>query len=361
MDSTYSHKHYRQWYYQSISLSLSGAQSSGSIGIAGNTVVMGYATTGNWEEWQVDAGYSLTDGHQQFLVNRTVSDWTRVVTYTTGEGNFIEMNNNDQTITVFNADTGTQVCVCKFPTNTIWGYFSAYRPIGAYGMIYDATFDGHCYAWNATTGALVWDWWAGPAGYNTVYNSWPFKTVELVADGKVYLNGGHTYNPPLFRGSQAYALNATTGEVVWSINSFCQSNSPVVAAADGVITLPNAYDNLLYAYGTGRSATTVEAPSAAITLGSSLVIRGTVTDQSPGKTCLGVPAAGTPAISDANMREWMNYLYGQQAMPTNATGVHVSLDVIDANNNFRHIGDAQATLLAHSASNIHQTFQANTL
>jgi hypothetical protein len=248
------------------------------------------------------------------------------------------MNNNDQTITVFNADTGQQVCVCKFPTNTIWGYFSAYRPIGAYGMIYDATFDGHCYAWNATTGALVWNWWAGPAGYNTVYNSWPFKTVELVADGKVYLNGGHTYNPPLFRGSQAYALNATTGDVIWSINSFCQSNSPVVAAADGVLTLPNAYDNLLYAYGTGLSATTVEAPSSAITLGSSLVIRGTVTDQSPGKTCLGIPAAGTPAISDANMREWMNYLYGQQPKPTNATGVNVDIYVLDANNNYRQIG-----------------------
>ena len=321
-----------------ITLSLSGAQSSGNIGISGNTVVMSYATTGNWEEWQVDAGYSLTDGHQEWLVNRTVSDWTRVVTYTSGEGNYIEMNNNDQTITVFNADTGTQVCVCKFPTNTIWGYFSAYRPIGAYGMIYDATFDGHCYAWNATTGELVWNWFAGPAGYNTVYNSWPFKTVELVADGKVYLNGGHTYNPPLFRGSHAYALNATTGDVVWSVNSFCESNSPVVAAADGVITLPNAYDNLLYAYGTGRSATTVDAPSGAITLGSSLVIRGTVTDQSPGQTCLGIPAAGTPAISDASMSDWMDYLYGQQPKPMNATGVNVDLFIIDANNNYRQIG-----------------------
>ena len=214
-------------------------------------------------------------------------------------------------------------------------------------MIYDATFDGHCYAWNATTGALVWNWWAGPAGYNTVYNSWPFKTVELVADGKVYLNGGHTYNPPLFRGSHAYALNATTGETIWSINSFCESNSPVVAAADGVLTLPNAYDNLLYAYGTGLSATTVDAPSAAITLGSSLVIRGTVTDQSPGQTCLGIPAAGTPAISDASMGDWMNYLYGQQPIPTNATGVHVSLDVIDANNNFRHIGDVTSDAYWH--------------
>jgi hypothetical protein len=118
----------------------------------------------------------------------------------------------------------------------------------------------------------------------------------------------------------------------------------VVAAADGVVTLPNAYDNLLYAYGKGQSATTVEAPSASITQGSSLVIRGTVTDQSPGKTCLGTPAAGTPAISDASMTEWMNYLYGQQPMPNNASGVSVSLDIIDANNNFRHIGTATSDI-----------------
>ncbi len=327
-----------------ISLSLSGAQSSGSIGITGDTIVLSQGVSGNWENWQIDAGYSITDGHQYFLVNRTIADWTRVVTFTIGDGYYTEKNDELQTINVFNAATGQLQCTCNYPTNTIWGYFSGYRPVSGYGMIFDATFDGHCYAWNETTGALIWNWFAGPAGYNTVYNSWPFKTVELVADGKVYLNGGHTYNPPLFRGSQAYVLNATNGNVVWSINSFCESNSPVVAAADGVVTLPNAYDNLLYAYGKGQSATTVEAPSASITQGSSLVIRGTVTDQSPGKTCLGIPAAGTPAISDASMTDWMNYLYGQQPMPNNATGVSVSLDIIDANNNFRNIGTATSDI-----------------
>ena len=43
----------------------------------------------------------------------------------------------------------------------------------------------------------------------------------------------------------------------------------------------------------------------------------------------------------------MNYLYGQQPIPTNATGVHVSLDVVDANNNFRHIGDATSDVTGH--------------
>jgi hypothetical protein len=204
--------------------------------------------------------------------------------------------------------------------------------------MFDSTFDGHCYAWNMTTGELEWDWWAGPAEYNTVYGSWPVKVIELVADGKVYLSAGHTYNPPLFRGAHIYCLNATTGELIWKILGFCQSNSPVVAAADDTLFLPNAYDNLLYAFGKGRSATTVEAPSAAITQGSSIVIRGTVTDQSPGQTCLGIPAAGTPAISDESMTPWMEYLYEQQPMPTNATGVTVVLDVIDSNGNFRNIG-----------------------
>ena len=34
----------------------------------------------------------------------------------------------------------------------------------------------------------------------------------------------------------------------------------------------------------------------------------------------------------------MEYLYEQQGMPTNATGVEVSLDTIDPNGNLVHIG-----------------------
>ena len=81
--------------------------------------------------------------------------------------------------------------------------------------------------------------------------------------------------------------------------------------------MPNAYDNRLYCYAKGLSATTVSAADTAIPEGSSVLIKGTVTDQSPGKTCLGIPAKGTPAIADASMSEWMEYLYQQQPMPTN--------------------------------------------
>src|SRR5512141_546625 len=36
----------------------------------------------------------------------------------------------------------------------------------------------------------------------------------------------------------------------------------------------------------------------------------------------------------------MEYIYEQQTKPSNATGVSVSIDAIDPNNNFIHIGDA---------------------
>ncbi len=70
-----------------------------------------------------------------------------------------------------------------------------------------------------------------------------------------------------------------------------------------------------------------------VSVGSPIAIRGTITDQSPGQTAVGVSAAGTPAISDENMTAWMTYLYLQQPMPTNVAGVPVTLYISDQNNN----------------------------
>jgi outer membrane protein assembly factor BamB len=323
-----------------ITLSVSGAQSGGNIGITGNSIILAYGTTGNWATWQIDASYDLTDGHQNFLVNRTFdAPWSRVCTYTSGNGKYAELNTEGQYIALYNAETGQLVCKCSFPNGgDLWTYLATYRPIEAYGLLYQGSFDGHVYAWNATTGALVWTWYGGSAGYDTVYGGYPCKVIEMVADGKVIINEGHTYNPPMFRGAQAVAINATTGETVWSVNSFCHSNSPVVAASDGILLLPNSYDNQVYAYGKGSSATTIDVPGTDIALGNGITVRGTVTDQSPGQTCLGIPTAGTPAISDVSMSAWMEYLYQQQPKPTNATGVPVTLSVVDANGNYRTIG-----------------------
>ncbi len=71
--------------------------------------------------------------------------------------------------------------------------------------------------------------------------------------------------------------------------------------------------------------------------GQKIVIEGTVTDQSPGQP-------GTPAISDDDMSAWMEYLHMQKLIPTDAKGVDVLLDVIDANGNFRNIGTATSDI-----------------
>jgi hypothetical protein len=105
------------------------------------------------------------------------------------------------------------------------------------------------------------------------------------------------------------------------------------AIADGYIVTLNLYDNRIYCYGKGPSATTVTAGPKVSTLGSSVLIEGKVTDQSAG-------AKGTPAMSDEDMSAWMEYMYMQQAMPANAQGVKVKLYSIDPNGNYQDIGEA---------------------
>ena len=66
-------------------------------------------------------------------------------------------------------------------------------------------------------------------------------------------------------------------------------------------------------------------------MGESVVITGTVTDQTPAQK-------DTAAISDESMGLWMEYLHQQKEFPTSATGVELMIDVVDANGNFRNIG-----------------------
>ena len=49
---------------------------------------------------------------------------------------------------------------------------------------------------------------------------------------------------------------------------------------------------------------------------------------------------GVAVASDASMKDWMGYVYQQKPLPTNFTGVEVTLSVVDANGNYRTIGTA---------------------
>jgi hypothetical protein len=216
-------------------------------------------------------------------------------------------------------------------TSFPWGTFGCYGVQSYGGMIISNQYDGVA-AYNWTNGKVVWFYqYVAEFPYSTPYQgNYPWFTgIGRVADGKLYtFNTEHTVTQPVTRGWRMHCINITNGEAIWNIDG---SMAPG-AIADGYLTASNNYDGYMYVFGKGKSATTVTAPDAAITLGNSLVIKGTVTDQSPAQP-------GTAAVSDDSMSGWMAYLHLQRQMPTNTTGVPVSIDVIDANGNYRNIGN----------------------
>jgi outer membrane protein assembly factor BamB len=312
--------------------------------ITGDVIVLQstQATSFGWGPgWLIEAGFRLGTGQQLWLVNRTYANWGRISSSVGAQnGIYVEVTLETLSLTAYDIKTGAQLWgPTPAITDDAYGTYAA-STIMAYGRVYTSTLGGKLYARNATTGALLWTFFTGSSGYETPYGNWPLLHIDAVADGKLYVLGGHEYSPPLYHGAQLYCINATTGDLIWSILDFANANSAATAMADGYLVEPNAYDNRLYCFGKGQSATTVTASPEVSAYGDSVLIKGTVTDQSPGQTCLGIPAAGTPAIADDSMSAWMEYLYEQQPMPTNATGVTVTLDVVDANGNFRSIGTA---------------------
>ena len=298
-----------------------------------------------------EAGYSAIDGHLLWgPLIRTETPWTRLSLVATAlNGVYYEFTLETMSWRAFSLTTGTQLWgpTALFANDT-YGYYSQSSMV-AYGALYMSDLGGYVYALDAKTGAPLWTFFTGSSGLESPYGEYPLLHIDVAADGKLYVQGGHTYSPPLFLGSNLWCLNATTGAVIWKISNFCINNGPNCALADGYLIEPNAYDNQLYAYGTGRSATTVSIHNNVISKGSAVLIQGTVTDQSPGQTCLGIPAAGTPAISDASMSQWMQYLYMQQPEPTNATGVPVTLTAIDPNGNTQNIGTVTSNTLGNYA------------
>ena len=190
-------------------------------------------------------------------------------------------------------------------------------------------------------GQKLWSYNTGSAGYETPYGVWTLWTFTCgtVADNKFFVPEGHMYSPPLFHNAQQLALNTTNGEVVWSIDAFDVTSAPAIS--DGIMTTLNAYDNQIYAWGKGPTAMTVTAPDVGVTTETPVVIRGTITDISAGTKQQAQAANfpyGVPCVSDASQKEWMEYVYMQQPSPTNATGVPIAINVLDANGNFRQIG-----------------------
>jgi hypothetical protein len=248
-------------------------------------------------------GFSLADGSQLWTTTRPVAEW----------------------------DTVREDTLC------------------AYGNLYCAGFDGILYCYDDKTGNLLWTYGNGGegnstyAGLETAYGHYPIF-VDVIAEGKVYLGTTeHSPGSPWYKGSEYRCINATDGTQIWTLTGWGTGMyvGQYDIVADGYFLFLNCYDMKVYSVGKGPSQLTVEAPKAAIDLGKSLIISGTVTDISAGTNQADQAARfpnGVPAVSDASQSAWMEYVYMQKPQPKNATGVPVSIDVLDSNGNYRNIG-----------------------
>jgi len=276
-----------------------------------------------------DVAFNQATGQQLWVKNRTeIYTAFFAQPQSIRDGIYIQRDEGKMVTYAYSIQTGNQLWVTE-PLPTGWGIFEYQRDI-AYGKIYTTGYTGAVRAYDATTGRLAWEYDMGSAGYETVYGTWPTYNGFTIADEKIFLsNDEHSPDSVLWRGSKLYALNTTDGTLVWSIAGMMRNP----AIADGLLTALNSYDGQVYTFGKGPSATTVTTPDAAIPLGTGVMIKGSVTDQSPGQK-------NTPAVADESMAAWMEYLYMQKPMPSDAQGVQVVLTAIDPNGNTQNIGTA---------------------
>ncbi len=231
-------------------------------------------------------------------------------------------------IHTYSIKTGDELSVTEPISSTAspWAVFS--HAWMAYGRTYIWGYDGHMRAFDGKTGARVFDFDIGSSGLETAYGSYAIYAGATIADNKVFFGTDeHSPDADLWRGSKLYAIDATTGQLKWKISGWYHYQS----ISNGYLTTVNSYNQEIVTFGKGPSAITISAPQVAVPRGTSVMISGTVTDQSPGQK-------GTPCIADEDQTAWMEYLHMQQPKPASAKGVPVTLTAIAPDGNTINIG-----------------------
>jgi hypothetical protein len=214
----------------------------------------------------------------------------------------------------------------------------------AYGKLYSVGLAGIMYAYNLQTGHTDWTYTLKDPYTEPVTGENWWGWIDLIVDGKIYIGTlEHSANSPMPRGGPYACVNATDGSEIFRINGLMRETrwggNPVMG--DSIIAGFDTYDLQIYAMGKGPSEITVSAPNLGAAPGQSVLIAGRVNDISPGTTdsriALRFPH-GVPAVSDESQSQYMLYVYKQFEMPTNTTGVPVTISVLDSNGNYRTIG-----------------------
>jgi hypothetical protein len=313
------------------------------IGTSGLTVLGGrYATTDPWTLWAISLKPE-TRGELLWIKNYTAPPGNQTMQYRTAsleDGIFIMNNKELMTYSGYSLDTGEKVWGPTEPAGAYAMYGMSCQI--AYGTLYSwPDHTGEIRAYDVKTGDFLWAFSTGSCGLEAAWDNWPGGSGSglTIADGKLYATTfEHSTTQPLYRGWIVHCVDAETGEGIWNITGLMTA----LSIADGYAVSLNCMDHQIYCFGKGQTATTVTVSPKIIANGGSILLEGTVTDQSSG-------AKDTPAISDEDMTPWMEYLYKQHPQPTDAKGVSVHLTALDPNGNLQDIGYATSNALGNFA------------
>jgi hypothetical protein len=289
--------------------------------------------------WFITAGYDAKTGAKLWgPVNQTLPLFEDISVIAARDGYYVLRNKDLNTLSCYSLTTGQKLWG---PTELMHNALSALHVFGdiAYGKVYVWDMGGNVNAVNLETGDIDWTWTRGSAGLDSpygVYELFGYRT-HAIADGKLFLQEGVQYSPPL-HPARRVVLDCESGELVWDILSYSSRAGSVIA--DGCLQEWDSYDCKLYTFGKGPTKTTVNAPEMGVPSGNSVVIKGTVMDISSGAQQDGVVELfpnGLPAVSDESMTQWMEYVYKQQIKPTNTSGVPVKILVTGPDGNTEHV------------------------
>jgi outer membrane protein assembly factor BamB len=253
-------------------------------------------------------------------------------------------NKEELTYHAFDLKTGEYLWKTEVPQNYLDIYSTS--PRIAYGKLYSVGQSGHLYCFDITDGKLKWIYNATDPYSEFLWGENWSEDLLFINEGKIYMfHSEHSPVNPLFRGAPAICVDAETGEEIWRVDGLFRKTDwgggPIMG--DSVIAMYNSYDQRVYAIGKGPSSTTVTAPEVGVEYGKAVMVKGTVTDVSPGTNDLKIATRfpnGVPAVSDESQGEWMKYVYAQFARPSDVKGVNLTISVIDPNTNAYEVATA---------------------
>ena len=312
-----------------------------AVGMQSDVVVIGtknqywgYNSDTGASLWNITLPYPVTSNEECPLSN--VDD-------------FLVFDSTANTFHVYSMATGAELWQTPSFAGSPWATtYTIYRTeTNDFNNMYISFPDGSMRAYSLTDGHLLWTSTPIPSTEYTenVVPMSPAGGLVLVG-GNLYVYAGYStaYQiDPVPRFSMILCINATTGDILYTLNG----GVAPCAAANGYLLGASIFDGQLYCLGKGPTQTTVSAPQTAITAGTPVIISGSALDTSPASSSATLTAMfpnGVPAISDANMSVWMDYLHMQNSTLVNSppicNGVPVTLTAIDPNGNVNVIGTA---------------------